>query len=92
MAAGVPVVVSDAGGLAEVVEHNISGTKVYAGDVGSLAWGIQHVLRDPAHARWMAENAHERVATIFSWDRIALQTKAIYQRVQSEYEVSSFKQ
>lgn len=92
MAAGVPVVVSDAGGLAEVVEHNVSGTKIYAGDVGSLAWGIQHVLRDPAHARWMAENARERVATIFSWDRIALQTKAIYQRVQSEYEVSSFKQ
>ena len=92
MAAGVPVVVSDAGGLAEVVEHNVSGTRTFAGDVGSLAWGIARTLADPIHSRWMAENARERVATIFNWNRIAVQTKEIYEKVQSEYEVSTFKQ
>ena len=91
MAAGVPVVVSDAGGLAEVVEHNVTGTQTYAGDVSSLAWGICHALRDPEHARWMADNAKKRVGYTFNWDRIALQTKEIYERVQSEFEVSAFK-
>ena len=91
MASGVPVVVSDAGGLAEVVEHNISGTQTFAGNVESLAWGIQHVLRDPAHARWMAENAKQRVDTLFNWNRIAVQTRDVYDRVLAEYSESSFK-
>jgi glycosyltransferase involved in cell wall biosynthesis len=91
MAAGVPVVTSDAGGLPEVVEHNVTGTQTYAGNVGSLAWGIQHALRDPEHARWMADNAKKRVEFVFNWDRIAAQTKDVYARVQAEYETSAFK-
>ncbi len=91
MAAGVPVVVSDAGGLAEVVEHNVTGTQTFAGNVGSLAWGIQHALRDPEHARWMAENAKKRVEHVFNWDRIAGETKETYQRIESEWEQSDFR-
>ncbi len=91
MAAGVPVVTSDAGGLAEVVEHNVTGTLTFAGNVESLAWGIQHALRDPEHSRWMADNARKRVEYVFNWDRIAQQTKDVYDRVEAEYLVSAFK-
>lgn len=85
MAAGVPVVVSDAGGLREVVQHNVSGTVTYAGDPNSLAWGISEVLRDPAHARWMADNARGRVHDLFNWDRIATMTRGVYERVWEEF-------
>ena len=52
MAAHVPVVVSDAGGLPEVVQHDESGTVVYNGSPESLAWGIVRVLKDPGFAHY----------------------------------------
>jgi len=90
MAAGAPVVVSNAGGLPEVVEHDVTGTVTYAGDSDSLAWGIVRVLKDPGHARWMAENARERVRTVFNWDRIASQTRSVYDRVWAEYRAADW--
>jgi glycosyltransferase involved in cell wall biosynthesis len=91
MAARVPVVVSNAGGLAEVVEHGTSGITTYAGNPDSLAWGIVRQLKDPGHARWMADNAFERCRTVFPWDRIAEQTRDVYGRIWAEYLTSSFK-
>jgi len=85
MAAGVPVVVSDAGGLREVVEHDVSGTITWAGNPESLAWGVVRVLANPDHARWMAENAKRRVHELFTWPRIAHQTRGVYERVWNEY-------
>lgn len=90
MAAHTPVVVSDAGGLAEVVEHNITGTTTFKGDPDSLAWGIARAVNDPGHSRWMAQNAYERVETIFNWDVIAADTKAVYTRVWDEYKASGW--
>lgn len=90
MAAHTPVVVSDAGGLAEVVEHNVTGTTTYKGDPDSLAWGIARAVRDPGHSRWMAQNAYERVQTLFNWDVIAQDTKAVYERLWEEYKASGW--
>ena len=85
MAAHVPVVVSNAGGLGEVIEHDVSGTVTYSGDADSLAWGIVRVLKNPAMAQKMAANAFARCETVFNWDLIANQTKAVYERVWTEY-------
>lgn len=90
MAAHVPVVVSDAGGLPEVVQHDVSGTVTYAGDPGSLAGGIVRALKSPEQARQMADAARERVGSVFHWDRIAAQTKAVYERCWSEYLASDW--
>ena len=85
MAAGVPVVASDAGGLREVVQHDVTGTSTWAGDSDSLAWGIVRALTDPPRARRLAEAARARVATEFHWMALAAQTKEVYQRVWNEY-------
>lgn len=90
MAAGVPVVVSDAGGLPEVVQHNVSGTTTFAGDPSSLAWGIVRAFQQPEFAQWMAANAQERVRTVFKWDLIAHQTNEVYERVWNEYLASNW--
>jgi glycosyltransferase involved in cell wall biosynthesis len=50
MAARIPVVVSDAGGLKEVVEHNVTGVVTWLNNSDSLAWGILEVLQNPDRA------------------------------------------
>ncbi len=85
MAAGAAVVSSDAGGLKEVVLHDKTGTLAYAGNDESLAWAVLQVLRDPARAERLKAAARERLKTDFDWAHLALQTKAVYERVWSEF-------
>lgn len=85
MAAGAPVVASDAGGLREVVLHDETGTLSYANNSESLAWAILRVLKDPVRAERLARAAKVRLGTDFSWDRIARQTIGAYERVWSEF-------
>ena len=88
MAAKFPVVVSDAGGLPEVVRNGVTGTTTYAGNPNSLADGILSLLHDPGKASSMAEAAYQDVLTVFNWERIAKQTIAVYERVWAEYEAT----
>lgn len=85
MAAGVPVVTSDAGGLREVVLHDITGTTSYAGDPESLAWAINRVLGDKPRAKRLQNNARARLNSDFDWGNIADQTIEVYQRVWREF-------
>jgi glycogen(starch) synthase len=85
MAAGAPVVASDAGGLREVVLHDVTGTLTFSGNAESLAWGILHVLRDPARAKKLGETARKRLKEDFDWSRIADQTISVYDRVWAEF-------
>ena len=85
MAAKVPVVVSDAGGLPEVVENNVTGITTYAGNPNSLADGLLKLLHEPETAQRMVAEAYERVQTVFNWHVIAAQTVSIYDRVWTEY-------
>ncbi len=85
MAAHTPVVVSDAGGLPEVVQDQVTGTTTYAGNANSLADGVLSVLHDPVKAKRLADEAFRRVETVFNWNIIAEQTATTYQRVWDEY-------
>lgn len=66
MAAGVPVVVSRAGGNPETVEDGRSGLLVPPGDPAALAFSILELLRDPERAAGMARAARERIRDRFS--------------------------
>jgi glycosyltransferase involved in cell wall biosynthesis len=81
MAAGVPVVASQVGGLAEVVEHDRTGIFVYARNPQSIAWGVNRVLSDPGHAEWLTRNAKEGVQKAYSWEAIAKRTVEVYKEV-----------
>lgn len=85
MAAGVPVVASDAGGLKEVVLHDVTGTSHFAGNPESLAWAIIRVLEDPARAQRLVQNATNRLDTDFNWAKIAAKTIGVYESVWSEF-------
>lgn len=83
-AARVPVVVSDAGGLPEVVQHGQTGIVTRRDDPGAIAAGIVQVLNHPQQAAQMVENAYQDLAKRFCWDAIARQTVAVYDRVLAE--------
>jgi glycosyltransferase involved in cell wall biosynthesis len=92
MAAGSPVVVSDTGGLSEIVNHEVDGVKVFTGNPDSLSWGIIRVLMDEAFANRLKTNAHRKVQEKYDWDTIAQQTKTVYESVLSEYSKSFWAQ
>jgi glycogen(starch) synthase len=85
MAAKSPVVVSDTGGLSEIVEHDVTGVKVYPNNTESLAWGISKVLTDDAYSHHIRENAYKVILEKFDWDKIAQQTIHMYDVIISEY-------
>ncbi len=81
MVARTPLVVSEIGGLREVVQHAETGITIYPNDPESCAWGIIHTLQHPEWARQRAENAYRKVLMVYNWDVIAEGTKAVYRRV-----------
>jgi glycogen(starch) synthase len=91
MAAKTPVVVSNTGGLSEIVEHDRTGTKVYAGNADSVAWGITRILLDIGYANWIKLNAYQKALDVYDWAKIARETKTFYERVLKEYEDGSWK-
>ena len=91
MAARVPVVVSDAGGLPEVVLNHVTGITTYAGNPNSLADGLLKILHEPETALNMADAAYARLQTDFHWDNLATQTVAVYERVWREFLASDWK-
>ena len=92
MAAKVPVIVTDVGGLREVVDHGISGLTAWADNPDSLAWALVRILKNPYSAKAMANNAYRKVTDQFNWGRIAEQTSAVYDRVWCEYWESDWRQ
>jgi glycogen(starch) synthase len=84
MAAQVPVVTTDAGGLVDFVEHLETGVTTYAGDIGSLSWGILEILRNKPLAQHLREVAYDKVKNIYNWKVIAKRTMELYETVLSE--------
>jgi glycosyltransferase involved in cell wall biosynthesis len=84
MAAEVPIVVSQVGGLTEFVEHDRTGVLVYPRNPESIAWGIEHILSNPDHARWLVQNAKEVVQKTYGWEAIAKRTSRVYEEVTAE--------
>ncbi len=81
MALGCPVVVSDVGGLSEVVTHTETGVTVLPDNPDSVAWGVLHTLMHPDWAKQYALKARENVDLCFNWPRVARLTRGVYERM-----------
>ena len=92
MAAKSPVVVSDTGGLGEIVDHDVDGVKVYTNNPDSLAWGVIRVLTDDVTANRLRSNAYMKIQEKYNWNRIAQQTKGVYETVLGDYSKSFWAQ
>jgi L-malate glycosyltransferase len=84
MAAGVPVVGSDAGGLPEVVKHAETGFLLPVGDIEGMAARTIEILKDDEHRRSLGQAGRARAASLFNADRIVTQYENLYERVLGE--------
>ena len=80
MLAGTPVVVSDIGGLNEIVNHGVDGMKSYAGNPNSLADSILELLYNPQLSDNIVKKAKAKVKNEYNWAKIAQDTHFIYQK------------
>ncbi|MDP1571552.1 MAG: glycosyltransferase family 4 protein [Vicinamibacterales bacterium] len=83
-ASGVPVVVSNAGGLPETVSPGESGLVFENGSADGLGRAVLELLADAPRRRAMAAAARTWAMARFSWDVIAGQLEAVYHEARPE--------
>jgi len=81
MAAGVPVIASEVGGVPEVVIQGETGFLAPVGDILSMAEAGIAVLRNPELWSEISLNARQRAVEHFGVDRVVPQYEQFYRRV-----------
>ena len=79
-----PVVVSDAGGLNEIVQHRENGMKSYMGNPNSIADSILELLYDHQLCANITKKAKNKVRNEYNWNKIAQDTHFTYQKQSTE--------
>ena len=75
-----PIVVSDAGGLGEIVEHRENGMKSYCGNPNSIADSVLELLYNPELCANIVKKAKAKVRNNYNWAKIAQDTHFTYQK------------
>jgi glycosyltransferase involved in cell wall biosynthesis len=81
MACGVPVIVSAVGGHLDTVVDGVTGLHVPARRPGALAAQLRRLRADPELGRKLGAAAAEHVPARYTWERIAAETEAVYERL-----------
>lgn len=81
MASGIPVVVSDVGGMPEVVDNEV-GYLISPEDKYDIADKVLKILNNPNRKKIMGENAQKRVRTIFDPHQIHHHVLEIYRKIE----------
>lgn len=81
MAAGRPVVTSDVGGCAAMVEHGVTGLVVPPRDGAALADALAALLADPTRAARMGQAGHAAAYARFRLGPVVEKTLAVYRQV-----------
>jgi glycosyltransferase involved in cell wall biosynthesis len=80
MSWGLPVIATPVGGIPQVVDHEVNGLLVAAGDAEGLAAQIERLLADPALRERLGASARARIETDFSLRDALERLTAIYKR------------
>jgi glycosyltransferase involved in cell wall biosynthesis len=85
MATKTPIIVSDVGGLSEIVDHGWTGMKVPPDNSMALADTIVELLENQSLTKNIIKNAMEKLTHVYDWSIIADQTMKVYERVLEEW-------
>jgi glycosyltransferase involved in cell wall biosynthesis len=77
-AAGLPIVATDAGGTAEILDGGRTGICVPIGDEAAIAEALGHLCDDPALRASLGEAARAHVRAVFSAERFVAEMAALY--------------
>ena len=78
MAMGVPVIASDVGGVAEIIQHGVNGLVVPLGDAVALRDAVIKLIADKALYASIAACSRQRVVEHFSDERLVENNMALY--------------
>lgn len=81
MAAGCPVVASDVGGIAEIINHKTTGMKFALNSIDSLKENLISVLMDEELSNKLITNAKLEVQEKYSWSNAASITVDVYSEI-----------
>ncbi|MCH7782524.1 glycosyltransferase family 4 protein, partial [candidate division KSB1 bacterium] len=84
MAAGVPVIATEVGGIPEIVEHGVTGYLIPPKDPQAIADAVEHVINNPEEVKKIVENARRTVKERFDFRENARQFVKIYQELLDE--------
>jgi len=76
--AGVPVISTNVGGLAEMTENGKTGYTISPGDPEAIAEAVSKCFEGDNYEQ-ISQNARRAAAEQFNWEKIAEQTTAVYQ-------------
>jgi glycosyltransferase involved in cell wall biosynthesis len=77
MAAGVPVVATNAAGIRDVVSDGVNGLLVPVGEPGALARAIERMVTDAGLRGRVIEGGRRSVEARFSWESVIPQYRAL---------------
>jgi glycosyltransferase involved in cell wall biosynthesis len=75
-----PAVVTDTLGLAPILAHRNAALVVHSDSV-SLADGLEDVMRNPALAKTLADNAYAMALELWDWPKVVTATLQLYESV-----------
>ncbi|WP_281889877.1 1,4-alpha-glucan branching protein domain-containing protein [Paenibacillus sp. YYML68] len=79
-----PLVLSDTGGLAEMIEHGVDGYKALPGHVDSLVYHVTDLLLQPQFGRQMAERAFAKLEQRYIWEQLVNSIREQYRKFTHE--------
>jgi len=91
MATKTPIIVSDTGGLSEIVDHQWTGMKVPADNSQALADSIIELLTNETLRNRIVSNAVDKLKHVYDWSIIADHTIKVYQNVFDEWKSHKWK-
>lgn len=83
MAAGVPVVAADVGGLRDTVVHGDTGLRVPPRDPAAIAAAVANLMDDRALRERMGAAGVARARSHYTWTSVAAATERVYARLAS---------
>lgn len=89
MACGKPVVVSNVGGLMEIVENDTLGLKVPVNAVEETAQAIERLMTDPELYTSISENAKKHVSEKYNWENNLKDMIQLYKEIKLAHEQKS---
>ena len=81
MRAGLPVIASEVGGVAEAVVDGVTGFLVPSGDAEAFRNGLAVLLRNPEIRRRMGDAGRRKYESEFTLDAMMRGTLAVYGKV-----------
>jgi glycosyltransferase involved in cell wall biosynthesis len=83
MAAGLPVVATNVGGIPAQIEHEVTGLMFRPGDVGNLSELLARICSDAQVGARLAQSAKRSAAVRFSAISVAQATLSVYRSIKS---------